>query len=122
MTSLYVINILNADEGALAARITFNSSHPVFAGHFPGQPVVPGVVLVEIAAAVISQISGKELVVKEASVIKFLKVIDPTFNPVLLLDGWIVKVDGNRYRADLNFSSEGILFAKLRGIILEITS
>ena len=118
MTSLYIISNLTASEGAFSAEISFNPSHAVFAGHFPGQPIVPGVVLVEISAAVMSQVIGKSLIVKEASVIKFLKVIDPTINPVLLLDGLIVEEDDGKFKADLSFSAGSIIFSKLGGIRL----
>jgi 3-hydroxyacyl-[acyl-carrier-protein] dehydratase len=56
MTALYTISRLTAIEGYFSAEITFNPAHAVFAGHFPGKPIVPGVVLVEISAALVSQI------------------------------------------------------------------
>jgi 3-hydroxyacyl-[acyl-carrier-protein] dehydratase len=119
MTSLYIITQLTANESSFSAEITFNPAHPVFSGHFPGQPIVPGVVLVEISATVISQLTGMELIVKEVSVIKFLQVIDPLQHPLVMIDGSVVEEDRTRYKVDLSFSDGGLIFAKLRGIRLQ---
>ena len=118
MTRLYTINNLTTDGNIFTTEISFDPSHPVFEGHFPGQPVVPGVVLVEVSAAVVSLVTGKELIVKEASVIKFLHVIDPTISPVIMIDGSIVEEEGNCCKASLRFYSDEVDFAKLKGIWL----
>jgi len=121
MTTLYNISILSNTSNTFTASITFNPSHPVFAGHFPGQPIVPGVVLVEIAAATASQVTGKTLIVKEASVIKFLQVIDPNLYSNILLEGSIDKEE-DKYKADLIFSSGENIFVKLKGLRLMVGS
>ena len=118
MTTLYTISNLKANDGAFHAEITFNPAHPVFTGHFPGKPIVPGVVLVEITAAVASLVTGKELVLKEASVIKFLRVIEPLLNPVVKVEGTIFEETEGRFKADLSFTDGQEPFAKLRGIRL----
>jgi 3-hydroxymyristoyl/3-hydroxydecanoyl-(acyl carrier protein) dehydratase len=38
------------------------ADHPAFAGHFPGQPIVPGVVLLDLAQRAIETMSGCALV------------------------------------------------------------
>jgi 3-hydroxymyristoyl/3-hydroxydecanoyl-(acyl carrier protein) dehydratase len=51
--------------------------HPVFAGHFPGRPIVPGVMLLEWAQAEIAATLGRaphELRVREA---KFFMPLEP---------------------------------------------
>ena len=115
---LYIITKLIATGSTFTAEVTFNPADPVFKGHFPGHPVVPGVILVEISAAVVSQLTGKELIVKEASVIKFLQVIDPLQHPLVIIDGSVVEEGNGMYKVDLSFSSGSIIFAKLRGIRL----
>jgi 3-hydroxyacyl-[acyl-carrier-protein] dehydratase len=119
MTTLYQISHLTVSESAFSAEITFNPAHPLFSGHFPGKPIVPGVVLVEISATVASRLTGKDLVVKEASVIKFLQLIYPLQHLLVMTDGSIYEEDDGRYKVDLSFSAGGIIFAKLRGIRLQ---
>lgn len=40
-------NILHSDQDEYTIR--FNKSHPIFSGHFPEHPIVPGVCIVQIA-------------------------------------------------------------------------
>ncbi len=50
--------------------------HPALAGHFPGRPVVPGVVVLEEAlACVMAELPGR--VVAEVTVVKFLRAVLP---------------------------------------------
>jgi 3-hydroxymyristoyl/3-hydroxydecanoyl-(acyl carrier protein) dehydratase len=36
-------------------RLSFAADHPAFAGHFPGQPIVPGVLLLDAAVQAVQQ-------------------------------------------------------------------
>ena len=47
---LFVDEIIEADEKKIIARHVFTEKEFFFAGHFPGYPVVPGVILIETMA------------------------------------------------------------------------
>jgi 3-hydroxyacyl-[acyl-carrier-protein] dehydratase len=47
---LFVDEIVQADEKKIIAKHTFTEKEYFFKGHFPGYPVVPGVVLIETMA------------------------------------------------------------------------
>ncbi|MEP6602868.1 MAG: 3-hydroxyacyl-ACP dehydratase FabZ family protein [Spartobacteria bacterium] len=48
---VFVREILSCDPGVAAeCATTFDPNEPMFAGHFPGNPLVPGVILTEALA------------------------------------------------------------------------
>jgi 3-hydroxymyristoyl/3-hydroxydecanoyl-(acyl carrier protein) dehydratase len=51
--------------------------HPAFAGHFPGTPVLPGVVLLDTALHTLSAATGLALDACEISSVKFLSPAAP---------------------------------------------
>ncbi|MHB1590079.1 MAG: hypothetical protein ACYCTW_00870 [Sulfuricella sp.] len=63
-----------------AAHWTVPPDHPAFAGHFPGTPILPGVVLLDVALQIIaktSKPSGIALDICEISSVKFLSPAGP---------------------------------------------
>ena len=60
-----------------ATHWTVPLDHPAFAGHFPGTPILPGVVLLDIALQAIAAASGIALDTCEISSVKFLSPAKP---------------------------------------------
>jgi 3-hydroxymyristoyl/3-hydroxydecanoyl-(acyl carrier protein) dehydratase len=61
-------------DTAFVADARFDRADPVFAGHFPGRPIVPGVLLIERVEAVLAQ-RGRRMV--EVSSVKFHAAASP---------------------------------------------
>lgn len=57
------------------SALVFAAGHPAFAGHFPGFPIVPGVLLLD--AALHAQADASGLVVTEIALAKFLHPVAP---------------------------------------------
>jgi 3-hydroxyacyl-[acyl-carrier-protein] dehydratase len=74
----FTVNELDGGTPSYRALLTLNTQHRIFGGHFPGQPVVPGVCLMqmvqEVTAAALG-IGGLRLL--WAGQIKFISPIDP---------------------------------------------
>jgi len=51
--------------------------HPAFAGHFPGTPIVPGVVLLDEALHAICAAEGMSLAACHINSVKFLSPLKP---------------------------------------------
>jgi len=60
--------------GAFVTEARFDRADPVFAGHFPGRPIVPGVLLIERVEATLAQ-RGRRMV--EVGSVKFLAAALP---------------------------------------------
>lgn len=53
------------------------ADHPAIAGHFPGHPIVPGVVLLDHAVLALGAALGRHLAITQAGTIKFLSPVAP---------------------------------------------
>lgn len=51
--------------------------HPAFAGHFPGTPILPGVLLLDMALHAIAVSAGIGLEACEIGAVKFLSPVEP---------------------------------------------
>lgn len=60
-----------------ATHWTVPVDHPAFAGHFPGTPILPGVVLLDTALNTITMATGIALDNCEISSVKFLSPASP---------------------------------------------
>jgi len=53
------------------------ASHPALSGHFPGHPIVPGVVVLEAVAAALPQHAGGAMRITGFPAVKFLAPLLP---------------------------------------------
>ena len=83
--SFYTLNDLNADDHSISAVLKLNPAHEIFKGHFPQQPVVPGVCLMQIIKEVLHETLKRDIQLKKAANLKFISPVDPGQNPVLNL-------------------------------------
>ena len=65
------------EENLFGHTLRFDEAHEVFAAHFPGNPIVPGAVLVDVMRAVATDILGVEAQVVTVKNAKFITVIVP---------------------------------------------
>jgi len=54
LEKLYFIEKMTLNENILVADLKIAEQHPVFDAHFPGSPILPGFLLLNIATAIFS--------------------------------------------------------------------
>lgn len=59
------------------SQFTIEHDHPALEGHFPGNPVVPGVVLLDHAMAILESVHGDLVTPIEFRRVKFLRPVLP---------------------------------------------
>jgi 3-hydroxyacyl-[acyl-carrier-protein] dehydratase len=67
----------NAEPGSVKAVISFERTHPIFAGHFPGHPVVPGVTMIQALREIMEVQTSSKLGITTGDNLKFLSIINP---------------------------------------------
>ena len=72
------------DEATCEMPLRIAPTHPSLPGHFPGDPIVPGVVLLDHVAACLER-AGFALV--KLGAVKFLAPLRPGQDAVLVFDG-----------------------------------
>jgi 3-hydroxyacyl-[acyl-carrier-protein] dehydratase len=77
ITPIFTIDKITHGEGAITAYLSINKDSEIFHGHFPGQPVVPGACMLQLAKDVLEMALNCPLLLKKAGHLKFISIIDP---------------------------------------------
>lgn len=85
IADLYTINSDKIVDGVQTTSITLDPNCEVFNGHFPDNPVTPGVCMLQIIKELTENRVGVSLFMKKASNVKFLMVINPKKTPDLVI-------------------------------------
>jgi 3-hydroxyacyl-[acyl-carrier-protein] dehydratase len=78
-----IIDITKQSDSSLIAQVKLDGKDPLFKGHFPSQPVLPGACMIQILKAIMERNLNCKLDLKVGSNIKFLSIIDPTKHSVI---------------------------------------
>ena len=110
----YIIKDFKVNDNQVSADIELNDSHEVYSGHFPGQPVVPGVIQLQIIKELMEKSTNKKLILQRLTFAKYLKMIVPHQTPSLNF-----QIDFLIGESEIKFStiiqSENIVFTKVKG-------
>lgn len=61
----------------VAATLAARRDSAVYRGHFPSQPVTPGVLMLQAVVELTAQAAGKELKLKKVNNVKYLSMMGP---------------------------------------------
>ena len=86
LNNLYTIQSLSVSDNQIQAAINLQTDHAIFNGHFPGQPVLPGVCMMEMVTEVMGVHLNKSYRISGGPLIKFLRMIDPRIHPLIHLE------------------------------------
>ncbi len=83
LNDFFTISNLEFSGGEVKASLVINAKHHIFDGHFPGQPVVPGVCMMQMVKEILEQVLEKPTNLVSAGEMKFLAVINPMENNII---------------------------------------
>ncbi|MCQ4141272.1 MULTISPECIES: 3-hydroxyacyl-ACP dehydratase [Chryseobacterium] len=96
LTDFYTLQSYEKTEsGSFTAQISLNKDHDIFKGHFPGNPVTPGVCMMQIVKELTEEFTGSSLFLKTASNVKFMAIINPFETPDLKIQLDITENEGD---------------------------
>ncbi|KIO51145.1 hotdog family protein [Flavobacterium hibernum] len=82
-------NVLSEEktgDSKYSITILINEKHEVFKGHFPGNPIMPGVCMIQIIKELTAAITKSTLIIQTLSNVKFMALINPEVTPELRLE------------------------------------
>ncbi len=101
LNDFYITTDVSGTDNSLTCSLAFNSAHDIFKGHFPDNPVVPGVCMMEIVKELLQQQVQKTLILRSTGNVKFLRLLTPDSQPTVNIS-WKESDQGYSVKAFFN--------------------
>lgn len=86
LNNFYIIKTYEKVNDNHKYLIRLNESHPIYSCHFPGNPITPGVCILQILTELCEDAFGKSQDIKSYVNVKYLSVISPNENPDIVVE------------------------------------
>ena len=93
INDFYHIVATDDSEGKYVCKVKMNAAHNIYSVHFPGNPVTPGVCLVQMVAEMLEQKYSKRFVLSTAVNIKFKRLVSPNDEPSFVFSKIVTEDD-----------------------------
>lgn len=113
----YKIEKVSQREGETLFLTAMNAGHKIYEGHFPGDPICPGVCNVQTIRECAEQELGKRLRIDSIAHCKFAALITPQKCPQLLIALHLEEKEADKYLAVAKITSpdEQTLYLEYKG-------
>lgn len=85
LKGLFTVEDIQQNENKLIATVSLDANHEVFQGHFPNQPITPGVVQVYMVKVVLQQFFNASISLQTLNRCKFIAILNPRETPDITL-------------------------------------
>ncbi|HET6225612.1 MAG TPA: 3-hydroxyacyl-ACP dehydratase [Bacteroidia bacterium] len=113
----HIHDIQTTDKYTVA--IVLNAKHTIYDGHFPNNPITPGVCMTQMLKESVEQITQKKLQLVNASNLKFMAVLNPEVHPKAVITITLKDKGDERIHAEGNIAAGEVVFFSFKGSFKE---
>lgn len=103
------------EEGKVSCTVAVNGDDSVFEGHFPNQPILPGVIVLESVKRVTQYAVERPLILDKLNFVKFMKPVIPDTGDAIGVEVEFVLVE-NTVQVKAEMKSELGVYSKVKGV------
>jgi 3-hydroxyacyl-[acyl-carrier-protein] dehydratase len=111
----YTITTRQTAGNTINVLLQLNPAHSIFDGHFPGQPVVPGVCMMQMVKELTASFLERETRLVKADQLKFLALLIPAEGAQLRMDLKFMPRENGETGVEAQLLDETTLFFKFKG-------
>ncbi|MCU0456433.1 MAG: hypothetical protein MUE74_09040 [Bacteroidales bacterium] len=115
-----IISTGSVSVNKITVKLEIKADHPLFAGHFPGNPILPGAATIQIIKELAELQTRRKLILAGAPVIKFISFMNPLVNNMADLTMELNLADDEKTGCTATLSHEGTTFCSFRGEFREM--
>ena len=110
LNDLFEIVESSGNEASFSVTVRIFSDHIVYKGHFPGYPVTPGVILIQMVHELVQHCLKRTIRLVEMSNCKFLKIVNPNQETLAVFSFDVTSKNGLIYVKGFGKNTSGIFF------------
>ena len=112
-------SVASIDANTIHVNILLNKDHEIFSGHFPGNPVTPGVCMIQIIKEITEEHVQSALFLQRISNIKFMALINPHIHAELVLEMTLIQENNTVKVKNISKFANGAVALKCNGIFIK---
>jgi 3-hydroxyacyl-[acyl-carrier-protein] dehydratase len=114
----FIITAISSADDNIQATLELNAAHRIFEGHFPGQPVVPGVCMIQMIKEILETSIDKKTRLIKSDQVKFLAMIDPRLDQSIKATLKYNITNNEEIHVTASLANDTTIFLKLKGIFV----